>query len=381
MRFESLVIHGYKEVALGEKDVSPAIHLSTTFEREKDGSYPEGYSYTRRENPNRTTLEQTLALIEGGAEAAAFGSGSAATSAVFMALKAGDHVVAPNDAYYGTGMILRELFGRWGLTASFVDMSDLAAVKSAITPKTRLLWVETPSNPLMKVTDLKAVADLAHAAHALAVADNTVASPALQSPFQFGFDLVLHSTTKYISGHSDVLGGAVIARETGNDAFSRIRSIQHYGGGVPSPFDCWLALRGLKTMALRVERQSRNALAVATFLSKHKSVESVYYAGLPAHPGHELAARQMKHFGGLLSFCVKGGQDAAYAVAAEVGMITRATSLGGVESLIEHRASMEGPGTRTPANLLRLSVGIENADDIIADLDQALSHGKSSIAN
>ncbi len=373
MRFESLVIHGYKEVALGEKDVSPAIHLTTTFERERDGSYPEGYSYTRRENPNRTTLEQTLALIEGGAEAAAFASGSAATAAIFMALKAGDHVIAPNDAYYGTGVILREVFARWGLAADFVDMTDLAAVKAALRKETKLLWVETPSNPLMKVTDLAATADLAHGAGALAVADNTVASPALQSPFQHGFDMVLHSTTKYISGHSDVLGGAVIARETGNDAFTRVRHVQHAVGGVPSPFDCWLALRGLKTMALRVERQSENALAVAAFLAKHKFVEKVYYPGLPGHPSHALAARQMKRFGGLLSFQVRGGEAEAFAVAAEVGMITRATSLGGVESVIEHRASMEGPGTRTPANLLRLSVGIESAEDLIQDLDQALT--------
>lgn len=372
MHFESLVIHGSKEVALGEKDVSPAIHLTTTFEREKDGSYPEGYSYTRRENPNRTTLEQTLALIEGGAEAAAFGSGSAATAALLMALKTGDHVVAPHDCYYGTSVILRDVFARWGLTASFVDMTDLAQIKNALKKETRLLWVETPSNPLMKVTDLKAVASLAHSIGAVAVADNTVASPALQLPFLHDFDLILHSTTKYIAGHSDVLGGAVIAREPDNEVFARIRSAQHAIGAVPSPFDCWLTLRGLKTMALRVERQSSSALAIAGFLSKHKFIERVYYAGLPHHPGHELAARQMKSFGGLLSFQVKGDEAAAFAVAAEVGMITRATSLGGVESLIEHRASMEGPGTRTPANLLRLSVGIESVDDLISDLDQAL---------
>lgn len=373
MRFETHVIHGYKEAALGEKDVMPSIHLSTTFEREKDGSYPEGYSYTRRENPNRTMLEQALALLEGGAEAAAFASGSAATTAILMALKAGDHVIAPNDAYYGTGAIMRDVFARWGLAADFVDMTDLAQVKAALRKETRLLWAETPSNPLMKVTDLKAVADLAHAQGALAVCDNTVPTPVLQNPLRFGFDLVLHSTTKAISGHSDVLGGCVIARDPAG-AFARIRQIQHFCGAVPSPFDCWLSLRGMKTMALRVKQQCANALAVATFLAKHPKVEHVHYAGLPGHPGHALAALQMSGgFGGLLSFQVKGSAAAAFAVAAELDLITRATSLGGVESLIEHRASMEGPGTRTPENLLRLAVGIEDAGDLIKDLDRGLS--------
>ncbi len=372
MKLETLLVHGHKSASFEEKDVAPALHLSTTFERERDGTYPEGYSYTRRENPNRSQLEAALAALEGGAGAACFASGSAATSALFQALKSGDHVIAPNDAYYGTGVIIRD-FARWGLTADFIDMADLTAVERAVKPgKTALVWVETPSNPQMRVTDLAVVAKIAHKAGALVVADNTVATPILCRPFAFDVDFAMHSTTKYVSGHSDVLGGAVVAREA-SATWEKIRAAQHFGGAVASPFDCWLALRGLRTMALRVREQSRSALALAQFLATHRHVERVYYAGLPEHRGHALAAKQMTAFGGLLSFTVKAGKEAAFKVAGAVRLLTRATSLGGIETLIEHRASMEGPGTSTPENLLRVSVGLEHVDDLIQDLGQALA--------
>ena len=377
MKLETLVVHGFKGDAgkTGEasKDVVPGIHLSTSFERDEDGSFPEGYSYARRDNPNRKMLELALAALEGGSDAAAFASGSAAVTAVFMALAAGEHVLAPKDAYHGTTATLTEVFARWGLAATFVDMADLAAVRAALRPNTKLLWVETPSNPLMKVANLAALTSLAHSHSALIAVDNTVATPVAQRPFEFGVDVVMHSTTKYLSGHGDVLGGVVIARESGA-FFERVRQTQLYGGGVPSPFDCWLALRGLRTLALRVREQCRNALSIATFLAAHPLVERVYYAGLPSHSGHALANQQMRGlYGGLLSFQVKGGAERAFRVAAACKLITRATSLGGVESLIEHRASIEGPATTTPANLLRLAVGIEHESDLIADLRQALA--------
>jgi cystathionine gamma-synthase len=291
--------------------------------------------------------------------------------AVFQALAAGDHVVVSKDTYHGTPMILRTVMERWGLRASFVDTTKIEDVAAAFRPETRLLWIETPSNPLMRVSDIERLAGVAHQRGAMLVADNTVATPVLQNPLKLGCDLVVHSTTKYVSGPSDVLGGAVVTRER-SELWERLRAVQHYGGAVPSPFDCWLSLRGIRTMPQRVRAQSANALAVAEALRGHPGVEAVYYAGLSDHPGHELAARQMRGFGGLLSFNVRGGEKAAFAVAAGLEMITRATSLGGVESTIEHRASMEPPGSTTPNNLLRLSVGIELASDLIADLRQAL---------
>ena len=370
MKIETLAVHAGHTVDPSTGAVSLPIHLSTTFERDAGGTYSRGFMYTRNNNPNRQALEQGISALEGGAAAAAFASGMGASMSIFQALAPGDHVLAHVDAYYGTSRLLREIFQRWGLEMSFVDMSDLHAVEKALRPKTKVAWMEAPSNPLLKIVDLAAVAKIVHAAGAISVCDNTWA-PTLQRPFDLGADLVLHSTTKYFGGHCDVLGGIVVSKVE-DDFFQRIRSIQYEGGAVPSPFDCWLILRGMRTLPWRMRGHSENAMRVADFLFGHRKVPRVHYPGLKLHPGHEIAAKQMSMFGGMLSFEVKDGRDAAMSVAAKTKIITRATSLGGVESLIEHRASIEGPGTTSPEGLLRLSIGLENADDLIEDLDQAL---------
>lgn len=372
MRIETLAVHAGHRADPTTGAITPPIHLSTTFEREADGSYPRGYMYIRNNNPNREALERCLATLEGGAAAAAFSSGSAATMSVFQALSPGDHVIAPSDAYHGTARLLREILARWGLHVSFVDTTNPGRVQEALGSRTRLVWVETPSNPFLKITDIGRIADMAHQAGARLACDNTFATPILQRPFELGADLIVHATTKYLGGHSDVLGGVVVAR-TEDDLFRRVREVQVYAGGVPSPFDCWLVLRGIRTLPCRMRAHSENALKVATFLRAHPGVAAVHYPGLAEHPGHDIAARQMTRFGGIVSFQVRGDKGTALAVAAKVRIFTRATSLGGTESLIEHRASIEGPGTRTPENLLRLSIGLENTEDLIEDLNQALS--------
>lgn len=371
MKIETLAVHAGHIIDSTSGAVSPPIYLSTTFERETDGSYPQGYIYSRSSNPNRNALEACLSTLEGGAVAAAFASGSAATMSVFQAMSPGEHLIAPNDVYHGTTSLLRNVYARWGLEMTFVDMTDIAQVERAIRSNTRLIWVETPSNPLLKVTDICRISEIAHQAGSLCVCDNTWATPILQRPFELGADLVMHATTKYLGGHSDVVGGVIISKDE-SDFFRRIRLIQTRGGAIPSPFDCWLVLRGIRTLPYRMRAHSENALKVATFLSQHPKVKAVYYPGLKVDPGYEIASRQMSLFGGMLSFEVDGGRDEAMAVAARVKLFIRATSLGGVESLIEHRASIEGKETKTPQNLLRLSIGLEHADDLIEDLDQAL---------
>ena len=370
MKIETLAVHAGHDIDPATGAVATPIYLSTTFERDVDGTYSRGFMYTRNNNPNREALERGISALEGGAVATAFASGTGATMSIFQALAPGDHVLAHVDAYYGTSRLIREIFQRWGLEADFVDMSDLAAVKKSLKTKTKLAWAETPSNPLLKIVDLAAVSEIVHDAGALFVCDNTWA-PVLQRPFDLGADLILHSTTKYFGGHCDVLGGVVVAK-TENDFVQRIRSIQYEGGAVPSPFDCWLILRGMRTLPWRMRAHSENAMKIADFLASHARVGRVHYPGLRSHPAHKIAAKQMSMFGGMLSFEVKDGTDAAMSVTAKTKIFTRATSLGGVESLIEHRASIEGPGTTSPEGLLRLSIGIENADDLIEDLDQAL---------
>jgi cystathionine gamma-synthase len=370
-RLETLAVHVGNAPDPSTGDIAPPIHLSTTFEREPDGSFRGGFNYIRSGNPNRRALEESLAALEGGEAALAFSSGQAATSVVFQALAAGDHVIASDLAYYGTPKLLREVYARWGLDASFVDMRDLDAVRGAVRPTTRLVWVETPSNPLLTITDIAAVAEIAHAEGARCVVDNTWPSPVAQRPIALGADVVMHSTTKYLGGHSDVQGGALVVRER-DDFYERLLLLQKEGGAVPGPFDAWLVARGIRTLPWRVRAHSENAMAVARFLATHPAVERVHYPGLPSHPGHEIAARQMQLFGGMMSVEVRGGRDEAFAVAARVRIFTRATSLGGVESLIEHRASVEGPHTRAPEGLLRISIGLEHPDDLIADLAQAL---------
>jgi cystathionine gamma-synthase len=371
MRIETLAVHAGHRIDSATGAVAPPIYLSTTFERQADGSYPQGYNYIRDNNPNREALEQCLCQLEGGVAATAFSSGSAATMSVFQALSPGSHVIAPLDTYSGTASLLREIFAPWNLSVTFVDMTNPVAVEQAVQPNTKLIWVETPSNPMLKITDIGKISAIAHQANAVCVCDNTWATPIGQNPFKCGADLVVHATTKYLGGHSDVMGGVAITKVE-DDFFKKIRKIQKTGGAVASPFDCWLVLRGIQTLPYRMRSHSENTLKVATFLSEHPEVEAVHYPGLQQHPGHEIAKQQMQLFGGMLSFQVKGGREKAFAVAARVKIFTRATSLGGVESLIEHRASIEGMGTKTPDNLLRVSVGLEHPDDLIEDLAQAL---------
>lgn len=372
MKLETLAIHAGRSKDAETGAVSPSPVLSTTFGRAADGSYPLGHIYSRSSNPGRAALEQCLSALEGGASACAFPSGSAASMAIFQALEPGDHVIAPDDMYHGTRTQLRELLQRWGLAHSIVDMGDPIAVHAALRPQTRLLWLETPSNPLLKISNISALAALAHHAGALLAVDNTFATPVLQQPLTLGANLVMHSTTKYLGGHSDLLGGAVIARED-NAFFARVRDFQTKAGAVPAPFDCWLLQRSIATLPYRVQAQAATALRLAQFLAEQPQVAVVHYPGLASHPGHALAERQMRAGGGMLSFQLRGGRDAALAVAARLRLFTRATSLGGVESLIEHRASVEGPYSTTPDDLLRASVGLEHVDDLLEDLARALA--------
>ena len=372
MRLETIAVHAGHAPDPATGAVTPPIHLSTTFEREPDLSFRGGSIYSRYANPNRQALEACLAQLEGGGAAACFASGSAATTAVFQSLGPGDHVLLPRDAYYGSIKIVRDVFGHWNLRYSAIDMSDVANVERAITKQTKVVWIETPSNPLVRVVDIAAVAKVARQAGAWVVVDNTWATPVLQRPLELGADIVMHSTTKYLGGHSDVLGGALVAREEGHALFARTRAVQASAGAVPSPFECWLTHRGIRTLPTRVRAQTENAKQVAEFLAAHKKVEVVHYPGLKSHHAYDVAKRQMSGPGAMLSLQVRGGKDAAVGMTNKLKIITRATSLGGTETLIEHRQSVEGPDTLAPENLLRISVGLEHADDIIEDLDQAL---------
>ncbi len=373
MKFETLSVRVGREVEPTAGDVAPAIHLSTTFERDVDGEFSRGYSYIREDNPGRRTLELCIAALEGGKDAIAYASGSAASLAVFSLLRPGDHVIAPIESYHGTAKQLRNMLGPMGVQYTFADMTKTDAVRAALTPQTRLVWIETPSNPMLNLSDIGALTALAHERGALVCCDNTFATPVWQRPLGFGADLVMHSSTKYFGGHSDVMGGAVVTRE-GGALSEKLRDYQGTAGSVPSPFDCWLIRRSLTTLSCRVRAQTANAARIAEFLSRHRNVERVFYPGLESHPGHVLARQQMQGgFGAMLSFNVRGGRDEAFAVAGRLKYFVRATSLGGVESLVEHRASVEGVHTVTPQNLLRLSIGLEHVDDLVGDLDQALA--------
>ncbi|MEZ4719450.1 MAG: PLP-dependent transferase [Caldilineaceae bacterium] len=368
---ETLAVHAGHHVDPSTGAVMPPINLSSTFERNADGSYTSGYVYSRSDNPNRQALEEVLAALEDGAAALTFASGMAAVQAVFMGLEAGAHVVIPDDVYFGTGALVNDVFGRWGLSVSAVDMTEPANVAAAMRPDTQLVWIESPSNPQLKIADIAAIAQVAHDGGARCAVDNTWPTPILQRPLALGADIVMHSTTKYLGGHSDLLGGAVIVRA--QDAFyDRMHRVQTVGGAVPSPFDCWLLARSIRSLPYRMRGHCANARAVATFLAGHPRIERVNYPGLPDHPGHEIAARQMSDFGGMLSIQVRGDAADALALTGRLRLFIRATSLGGVESLVEHRKSVEGPQSPTPDNLLRLSVGLEHSDDLIADLAQAL---------
>jgi cystathionine gamma-synthase len=364
--------------ALGEIDpvsgaLAPPISLSTNFEQAADGSYHQGRVYTRADNPTYEQAERMLAMLEGAAGGCIlFASGMAAAIAVFQSLLPGDHVVVSRMLYWGVRKWLAEFGLTWGLDVEFVDLCDLGAAKAAIRPGlTRLVWVETPANPTWEVTDLRAVCELAHAAGARVAVDNTVPTPVLTRPIECGADIVVHSATKYLNGHSDVLAGAVLSAR--NDPFwQRIRSWRRTAGAVPGPVEAWLLVRGMRTLFLRVRRASESALAIARHFEAHPALGAVLYPGLASHPGHAIAIRQMAGgFGGMLSIRMAGGADRARAALAAVRVFKRATSLGGVESLIEHRSSMEGPSSPVPDDLLRLSIGIEAPEDLIADLEAA----------
>ena len=371
MKIETRAVHAGHRPDEGTGAVASSIYPSTTFERHADGSYPTGYAYIRDGNPNRNSLEACIAELEGGAAAAGFASGSAATMAIFQAVQPGSHVIAPEDLYFGIRLLLRDHFAERGLETTFADMTDPASVARAVRPNTRLILAETPSNPLLKVTDIAAIAEIARKAGAAFACDNTMATPVLQQPLALGADLVVHSATKYLSGHEDTMCGLVVARDK-SELFGQIRKLQQIAGAVPSPMTCWLTLRGIQTLPYRVRAHSDSAMKVALYLEQHPRIEGVLYPGLHGNPGHAVAAKQMAGFGGMVSVLVKGEREGAMNVAARVRVFTRATSFGGPQSLIEHRASVEAPGTATPENLLRLAIGLEHADDLIDDLAQAL---------
>ena len=371
MRLETLAIHAGGESDRETGAVTPPIHLATTFKHGPAAERIAGYEYQREGNPTNDRLRAAIAALEGAEEALTFASGMAAATTLLESLPAGARIVLPDDCYAGVRMLASEFLPERGVSVQCVDMADLAAVEAACASGIDLLWVETPSNPLMKLSDIAALAALAHAQNALLVCDNTFASPVLQQPLALGADIVMHSTTKYFGGHSDVLGGA-LAFKRGDALYQRVAHRLHITGAVLAPFNAWLTLRGCRSLPARMALHCSNARKVAEFLAAQPQVERVNYPGLATHPGHALAARQMRDFGGMLSVQLRGRREAALAMAGALQLFTNATSLGGCESLVEHRASTEGTHTTTPQNLLRLSIGLEHVDDLIADLAQAL---------
>ncbi|HXF81909.1 MAG TPA: cystathionine gamma-synthase [bacterium] len=374
-RFETRAIHDGQAPDPTTGAVVPPIYQTSTFAQRAPGDH-RGYEYARTGNPTRHALEIALASLEEGTYGLAFASGMAAITTVSYLLQPGDHVLLPDDVYGGTYRLFVRVLQRYGIAPAFVDMTDPAAVEAALTPRTRMVLLESPTNPYLKILDLAQLAALAHARDAVVVVDNTFASPYFQRPLELGADVVVHSTTKYLGGHSDVVGGAAITAS--REIYETLRFHQNAAGAVPGPFDCWLVLRGLRTLAVRMEAHARNARLVAEFLRGHPAVARVFYPGLPDHPGHDIARRQMSGFGGMVSFIVRGGEAAARAVASRVRLITLAESLGGVESLLDHPASMThaslaGSPLQVDPGLLRLSVGIEHPDDLVEDLQQALA--------
>ncbi|MFF2020545.1 cystathionine gamma-synthase [Streptomyces sp. NPDC058171] len=374
--FETVAIHAGNTADPLTGAVVPPIHQVSTFKQDGVGGLRGGYEYSRSANPTRTALEENLAALEGGVRGLAFASGLAAEDCLLRTLLSpGDHVVIPDDAYGGTFRLFAKVAARWGVEFSVAHTSDPEAVRAALTPQTRVIWVETPSNPLLGITDVPVVAQIAREAGARLVVDNTFATPYLQQPLALGADVVVHSLTKYMGGHSDVVGGALVTGDA--ELAEELVYHQNAMGAIAGPFDSWLVLRGIKTLPVRMDRHSENAGRITEMLTRHPRVTKVLYPGLPEHPGHEVAAKQMKRFGGMVSFQVAGGEEAAVAVCDRARLFTLGESLGGVESLIEHpgrmtHASAAGSALEVPADLVRLSVGIENVDDLLADLQQAL---------
>lgn len=374
--FETLAIHAGQEPDPATGAVVPPIYQTSTYKQDGVGGLRGGYEYSRTANPTRSALEECLAAIEGGIRGLAFASGMAAEDTLLRTIcKPGDHVVIPDDAYGGTYRLIAKVLKPWGLAYDPVPVTDVDAVRSAVRPETKVIWVETPTNPLLGIADIAALAQVAHDAGALLVVDNTFASPYLQRPLALGADVVVHSTTKYLGGHSDVIGGALVVADL--ELGSELAFHQNSMGTVGGPFDAWLTLRGIKTLGVRMDRHCANAQRIAEFLLRHPKVSSVRYPGLPDHPGHEVAAKQMKAFGGMVSFQLAAGEEAAVAVCERTRLFILGESLGGVESLVEHparmtHASAAGSPLEVPADLVRLSVGIEDADDLLADLERAL---------
>ncbi|TWI06163.1 cystathionine gamma-synthase [Luteimonas cucumeris] len=371
MRLETIAIHAGGEVDPETGAVAPPLHFSTTFKHGPAGERVAGYEYQREGDPTNDRLRAAIAALEGGAVALTFASGMAAISALLESLPNGARIAIPDDCYAGLRVLAAEFLPERGIVVATVDMTDLAAVREACSDGIDLLWAETPSNPRMKVCDITALAGIAREAGALLVCDNTFASPVLQQPLALGADVAMHSTTKYFGGHSDVLGGA-LAFARRDALYERVAHRLHVTGANLAPFSAWLTLRGCRSLPARVALHCANARRVAEYLAAHDAIERVNYPGLPSHPGHATAARQMRDFGGMLSIEVRGGRDAALAMAGRLKLFTNATSLGGCESLIEHRASVEGANPVSPQNLLRLSVGLEHIDDLIVDLERAL---------
>jgi cystathionine gamma-synthase len=372
MKIETLAVHAGAAPDPVTGSVTPPIHLSTNFIHGPASEEINGYMYVRDKNPTQDRLEAAMSTLEGGEDALAFSSGMGATSAFFQILEPHSHVIIPEDVYVHVRVLAASYFANWQLEYAIVDMESPAAISAALRPNTKVIWTETPSNPRMKIMDIAAVAKIARQAGACLVVDNTFATPVLQRPLDLGADVVMHSTTKYCGGHSDVQGGCLVLKKRA-PLYDRLFHVRMVLGAVCSPFNSWLILRGLRTLPCRMERHCANAMAVANALAQAKEIERIFYPGLASHPGHEIAAAQMKQFGGMLSILVKDGWEAAVRVVSRVKLFSPATSLGGVESLIEHRASAEGEGSTSPRNLLRLSIGLEHPDDLIADLLQALA--------
>ncbi|MEU1898902.1 cystathionine gamma-synthase [Nocardiopsis dassonvillei] len=374
--FETLAIHAGQEPDAGTGSVVVPIYQTSTYAQDGVGGLRQGYEYSRTGNPTRAALEECLAALEAGVRGLAFASGMAAEDTLLRTvLSPGDHLIIPGDAYGGTFRLVSKVVERWGVQWDAVDQSDPEAVRAAVRPNTRVVWTETPTNPLLNITDIEAVAQIAHDAGALHVVDNTFASSYLQQPLTLGADVVVHSTTKYLGGHSDVVGGALVVSDA--ELGERLAFHQNTMGAVPGPFDSWLTLRGIKTLGVRMDRHSANAEKVVAALEGHPAVRRVFYPGLDAHPGHKTAERQMRAFGGMVSFALRDGEKAALALCERTEVFTLGESLGGVESLIEHpgrmtHASTAGSPLEVPADLVRISVGIESADDLVADLLQAL---------
>ena len=369
---ETLSVHTGNEPDPATGAVAPPIHLATTFRHGADGERIAGYEYQREGNPTNDRLREALAALEGGEDAITFASGMAAISNLLECLPNGARLLIPDDCYTGLRMVCAEYLPERGIETLMIDMGDPEAVRAACAQPTALVWIETPSNPKMKVSDIAELVSIAHAAGALAVVDNTFATPLLQRPLALGADVVMHSTTKYFGGHSDVLGGALVFAKR-DDLFAKVAHRVHITGATLAPFSAWLILRGCRSLGARMAMHCANARAVAEFLAAQPQIERVNYPGLASHPGHAVAAKQMRDFGGMLSIELCGGRDAALAMAAKLSIFTNATSLGGCESLVEHRASVEGRNPRSPQNLLRMSVGLEHVDDLIEDLRQALA--------